>query len=78
MSLMRSFNSGIKALFHKQQRSREMDEELRAFQEASAQEKMRQGMSDRQAQRAARVEMGGGVADWQRQPRRHDLRGHDE
>ncbi len=58
MPIMRSFLSGIQALFHKEQRSHDMDEELQAFQEASMQEKIRQGMSDQQAWRAARVEMG--------------------
>ncbi|MDW5266194.1 MULTISPECIES: ABC transporter permease [Acidobacteriaceae] len=58
MPIMRSLISGIQALFHKEQRSHDMDEELQAFQEASMQEKIRQGMSDRQARRAARVEMG--------------------
>jgi predicted permease len=49
---------GIKALLHKEQRSRDMDEELRVFQEASAQEKIRSGLSPHEAQRAARIEMG--------------------
>jgi predicted permease len=58
MPFMRSLISGIQALFHKEQRSLDMNEELEAFQEASAQEKIRQGMSDQQARRAARIEMG--------------------
>ncbi len=58
MTFMRSFSSGIKALLHKQQRSLDLDEELHAFQEDSVQEKMRHGMTDGQARRAARVEMG--------------------
>ncbi|HEV2709560.1 MAG TPA: ABC transporter permease [Edaphobacter sp.] len=58
MPIMRNLISGVYALFHKEQRSHDMDEELQAFQEASTQEKIRQGMSDRQALRAARVEMG--------------------
>ncbi len=36
---------GLKALFHKDQRNRELDEELRDYLEASAQEKMRRGMN---------------------------------
>jgi predicted permease len=55
---MRTLINGIKALLHKQQRSRDMDEELRSFQEASVQEKMRRGVSPHEAQRAARIEMG--------------------
>jgi predicted permease len=49
--------SGIKALFHKEQRSQDMDEELLAFQQASAEEKIRSGLDPHQAQRAARIEM---------------------
>lgn len=58
MPFMQSLIGGIRALFHKQQRSRDMDEELRAFQEASTQEKLRRGMSHEQARRAACIEMG--------------------
>jgi hypothetical protein len=36
----------------------EMDEELRGYLEASAKDKMRSGMTEEQAQRSARVEMG--------------------
>ena len=55
---MRSLIEGIKALLRKQQRSRDMDEELRSFQEASTEEKILHGMSPSEAQRAARIEMG--------------------
>lgn len=58
MPLIRSLITGIQALSHKEQRSQDMNEELQAFQEASTQEKIRQGMSDQQARRAARIEMG--------------------
>ena len=58
MPIIRSLISGIQALIHKEQRSADMNEELQAFQEASTQEKIRQGMSDQQARRAAWVEMG--------------------
>jgi predicted permease len=58
MSILKNLISGIKALLHKNQRSLEMDEELRAFQEASAEEKTRSGLSPHEAQRAARIEMG--------------------
>jgi hypothetical protein len=58
MPLFKNLISGIKALLHKQQRSRDMDEELLAFQQASAQEKIRSGLSPHEAQRAARIEMG--------------------
>lgn len=55
---MRSLIEGIKALLRKQQRSRDMDEELRSFQEASTEEKILHGMSPSEAQRAARIEIG--------------------
>ena len=58
MNLLRSLVSGLRGLFGKEQRSREMDEELQGFIDASAAEKMRRGMSDAEARRAARVEMG--------------------
>jgi predicted permease len=58
MALFRSLTAGLKALLRKEERNREMDEELRGYLEASAEEKMRRGMSDEQARRAARVEMG--------------------
>src|ERR1700756_37179 len=58
MPLLKDLISGIRALLHKQQRSHDMDEELLAFQKASAEEKIRSGLSPHEAQRAARVEMG--------------------
>ncbi|HEX3471338.1 MAG TPA: ABC transporter permease [Silvibacterium sp.] len=58
MARLQSFLSGIRAFFGKDQRSLEMDEELRAYLEAAAQDKMRGGMSYPEALRAARVEMG--------------------
>jgi predicted permease len=58
MPILQNLISGIKALFHKDQRNEEMTEELRAFQEASVQEKIRSGLSPQEAERAARIEMG--------------------
>ncbi len=58
MSFTGNFIGGIRSLFHKRQAEREMDEELRGYIEAAAQEKMRTGMTHEQALRAARVEMG--------------------
>jgi predicted permease len=55
---LRRFLSGLKALFHKDQHSTEMDEELRDYLETAAQDKMLTGMSHADAMRAARVEMG--------------------
>jgi predicted permease len=53
-----SIFAGIRALFRKKRVEREMDEELRGYLDAAMQEKMRSGMSQEQALRAARVEMG--------------------
>ena len=49
---------GLRALFHRRQAEQEMDEELRAFLQASAERKLQAGMSATEAHRAARVEMG--------------------
>jgi predicted permease len=49
---------GLKALFHKDQRNLDLDEELRDYLEASTQEKMRSGMTHTDAMRASRAEMG--------------------
>ena len=58
MPILKNLFSGIKALFHEQRRDQELDEELRAFRDASAEEKIRRGLDPQQALRAARVEMG--------------------
>jgi predicted permease len=55
---LRSVLSGLMTLFHKDQRNAEMDEELRGYLEAAAAHKVRAGMSEAEAMRAARVEMG--------------------
>jgi len=58
---MRWFNKlflGLRALFRKRQVEQEMDEELRGYLEAAVEEKVRAGMSRKEALRAARVEMG--------------------
>jgi putative ABC transport system permease protein len=51
--------AGMRGLFRKQKAESELDEELRDFLEKSTAEKMRAGMKREEAQRAARVEMGG-------------------
>src|SRR5215472_9448436 len=58
MSLLRNLASGIRTLFRKDQVDRELDEELRAYLEMEAAEKMKQGMSRQQALRAVRLEGG--------------------
>jgi putative ABC transport system permease protein len=58
MSLLRSIAGGLRSLFRKEQVSQELDEEVNGFLEMAAEEKMRQGMSRRDALRAVRLERG--------------------
>jgi predicted permease len=58
MSILRSLTSGLRTLFHKEKVEQEMDEELRGYLDAAVKEKMRSGMTQDEARRAARVEMG--------------------
>jgi len=58
MSLFRKFATGLRSLFRKEQVDRELDEELGAYLEMEAAEKMKQGMSRKEAVRAVRLERG--------------------
>lgn len=58
MSLLRNLASGIRSLFRKEQVDRELDEELRTYQEMAAEEKMKDGLSRAEAFRAVRLERG--------------------
>src|SRR5467141_4733675 len=58
MSLLRNIASGLRSLFRKGQVSQELDEELNGFLEMAADEKMKQGMSRKDALRAVRLERG--------------------
>src|SRR5467141_5266985 len=58
MSLLRSLSDGLRSLFRKKQVKQELDEELRGFLEMAAEEKVKQGMSRKDALRAARLERG--------------------
>jgi predicted permease len=58
MSLLRSITSGLRSLLRKERVDRELDEELRAYQEMATEEKMKQGMSRKDALRAVRLERG--------------------
>jgi predicted permease len=58
MGLFRNISSGLAALFAQKRVECEMDEELCGFLEASAENKLRVGMTPDDAARAARVEMG--------------------
>jgi hypothetical protein len=58
MSLLRSMAGGLRSLFRKEQANKELDEELNGFLEMAAEEKMKRGMSRRDALRAVRLERG--------------------
>src|SRR5438034_10963339 len=58
MSLLRNITSGLRSLFRRDQVDRELNEELRAYLEMEAAEKMKQGMSRKDALRAVRLEQG--------------------
>jgi len=58
MSLLRNITSGLRSLFRKDQVDRELNEELSAYLEMEAAEKMKQGMSRKEALRAVRLERG--------------------
>src|ERR1041384_7617678 len=58
MSLLGNITSGLRSLFRKEQVDRELDEELRAYREMAAEEKMKGGMSRKEAVRAVRLERG--------------------
>src|SRR5204863_384694 len=59
MSLLRNITSGLRSLFRKDQVGRELNEELGAYLEMEAVEKMKRGMSRKDALRAVRLERGG-------------------
>src|SRR5260370_11843269 len=59
MSLLRSLFQGLRSLFRKEQANEELDEELNGFLEMAVEEKMKQGMSRKDALRAVRLERGG-------------------
>jgi hypothetical protein len=58
MSILRSFAGGLRSLFRMEQVGHELDEELNSFLEMAAEEKVRQGMSRKDALRAVRLERG--------------------
>jgi predicted permease len=58
MSLLRNIASGLRSLFRKEQLDLELDEELREYFEMAIAEKMKQGMSRKDAVRAVRLENG--------------------
>ncbi len=58
MSLLRSLSDGLRSLFRKERVEGELDEELRSFLELAAEEKIKEGMSGKEALRAVRLERG--------------------
>jgi putative ABC transport system permease protein len=58
MSIWKKFTSGLTALVHKRETEQDMDDELRVFLDAAAEQKICAGMSEAEARRAARLEMG--------------------
>src|SRR4030081_1558493 len=58
MSLLRSLSDRLRALFRKERVEGGLDEEVRDFLEMAAEEKMKQGMSRKDALRAVRLERG--------------------
>src|SRR5438874_12500996 len=58
MSMLRNITRGLRSLFRKDQVDQELDEELRAYQEMAADEKMKDGLSRKEALRAVRLERG--------------------
>src|SRR6266436_1010192 len=55
---LRSLLDGLRSLFRKEQVSQELHEELNGFLEMAAEEKMKQGISRKEALRAVRLERG--------------------
>src|SRR5690242_3395832 len=58
MSLLRNITSGLRSLFQKKQVDRELKEEFSDYLEIAAHEKIKQGMSRRDALRSVRLEQG--------------------
>ena len=59
MSLTGRFIGGLRGLFRKAQQEEDLDEELRGYLETSIEQKMKTGMSRAEAERSARVDLGG-------------------
>jgi hypothetical protein len=58
MPILRNLISGTRALFRREQRNREIDEELEGYLDAAIAEKLRRGMRREDAERSARAEVG--------------------
>src|SRR5260221_98920 len=58
MSMLRNITNGLRSLFRKEQVDKELNEEVGAYLEMAAEEKMKQGMSRKDAVSAVRLERG--------------------
>jgi hypothetical protein len=58
MALLRNIARGLRSLFRKERVEGELDKELNGFLEMAAEEKMKEGMSRKDALRAVRLEQG--------------------
>src|SRR5260370_31757163 len=58
MSVLRNITSGLRSLFRKEKVDQELNEEFGAYLEMAAEEKMKHGMSHKDAFRAVRLERG--------------------
>ena len=58
MSMLRNITNGLRSLFRKEQADQELNEELGAYLEMAAEEKMKDGLSRKEALRAVRLERG--------------------
>src|SRR5437867_13015457 len=58
MAFLRNIVTGLRSLFRKEQVNRELDEELGEYLEMATDEKMKQGMSRKEAACAVRLERG--------------------
>ena len=58
MSFLRNITSGLRSLFQKKQVDRDLNEELSAYLEMAAEEKIKDGMSRKEGLRAVRLERG--------------------
>lgn len=58
MSILRILAGGLRALLRRDARNAEIQEELRSFVESSVEDKMRRGMTQAEAERSARAEVG--------------------
>jgi predicted permease len=58
MSLLRNIASGLRSLFRREQMDEELDEEVRTYFAMATEEKMKTGMSRKDAVREARLELG--------------------